>query len=153
VGTRISAVGAPVELIALPGDKVWQMSYSRRGTSRSGKWDDAVWTDSSRIEWNKDVYQRGLAFSFVNAAEVEPTHARSRPAYLLGIDPDNGILARWRSRPSDGKAGASWCYHLTRKLPGSVERTANREGPERPLDQAKKSWLDEKSNWDLRGIH
>jgi hypothetical protein len=145
VGTRTSASGPPVELVARAGDEVWSCSYSQRGWSRTGKWEDTIWTDSSAREWKKDTNRRGLVFSFATAAQVEPTDVRSQPAYRLEIDVGKEIRATWWTPDNHRKDEAFRSYHLMRKLPGGVERTANRDVP-----VEKKSRQPENPYWDLR---
>jgi hypothetical protein len=156
VGTRASAAGAPVQLDAAPDHAVVRVTLGGWSSSiRRTCPDDPDFAPS--LEWHEreseskeDPTCHILEFAPMDVGRVEGQEARGRPEYDLMIMGGGQIVATWRSAGSDGKSESIRSYHLTRKLPGSVERTAEREVPGDRGGQVKKSWQSEKAYWDLR---
>jgi hypothetical protein len=158
VGTRTSATGAPAQLVAAPDHPSYRVSLtgSGSGTTSSCADDPDI---GPLITWNQgesreDLNCHCLDFATTDAAVAEGSESQRWPNYDLWIDHwINGtpqILATWRSSGNDGKSEDIRSYHLTRKLPGGVVRTADRGSPAGRDDQGKKSWQSERAYWDLR---
>jgi hypothetical protein len=154
VGTRTSASGPLVRLVAAPDNPSFRVTIEGRGSGTFGACADDP-ADSLSMTWSQseskeDPNLHSLDFSSTEAVRVEGAESQRWPEYKLWIDNSHHVLAMWSSTGADGKPQVLRSYGLTRKLQGGVVRTADRGSAAGRDDQGKKSWQSERAYWDLR---
>ncbi len=157
---RFSVSNAPMQLVAEPDAPV--LIGKTRGTAIGWNSDhDSNCPDDppvfgkmemkwSEPTWAEDPTRHALTFVSADERHVAAPSLDAGPAYGLMLDGPYNLLATWVPPGSAYPADGWKIYPLTRKVPGSVEHTANWDSSAAPGARSKISWRDTKAYPDLR---